>query len=275
MNKIILEKGKNIGIGKNIGKGEQIEIGEKGEQIEIGEKVEQIEIGEIGENIGIGEIGEIGEIGGKGCYKLNNPLLHVIHSVHSVFPHSSYVEDKCLYVKAGSIQHYKEWKQRNHFTLEHLSNLLENVIEQTLTLQKFNCTSIGININDLYVVDDTYFFIFPSNNLYHINNNDNNNNDNDNRITIKLPPEKPFFTCPELLKIESLPFSLEIEYFYFMVGQLAIYCFFGKNILRANELMSEEEIEQILRPIKNTHYYWCIKQSIIKEGSKRELIFME
>ena len=77
------------------------------------------------------------------------------------------------------------------------------------------------------------------------------------------------------LPYESLPFSLEIEYFYFMVGQLAIYCFFGKNILRANELMSEEEIEQILSPIKNTNYYWCIKQSIIKEGAKRELIFME
>ena len=66
-------------------------------------------------------------------------------------------------------KYYKEWKQRNHFTLEHLSNLLENLIEQTLSLQKFNCISIGININDLYVVDNTHFFIFPSNNLYHIN----------------------------------------------------------------------------------------------------------
>ena len=198
-------------------------------------------------------------------YKLDNPLLHVLHSVHNVFPHSSYVEDTFLYVKARSIQHYKEWRQRNTFTLDHLSNLLENVIGQTLSLQKLNSISIGIDINDLYVVDNTYFFIFPSNNLYHNNNS---------RITIKLPPEKPFFTCPELLKIESLPFSLEIEYFYFIVGQLAIYCFFGKNILRANELMSEEEIEQILRPIKNTNYYWCIKQSIIKEGDKRELIFI-
>jgi len=218
----------------------------------------------------LGEVGKVEKVE-NGYYKLGNPLLHVLHSVHYVFPHSSYVEDNFLYLKARSIQHYKEWKQRNIFTLEHLSNLLEHVIGQTLSLQKFNSISIGIDINDLYVVDGKYFFIFPSNNLYHINNNNNNNN----RITIKLPPEKPFFTCPEMLKIESLPFSLEIEYFYFMVGQLAIYCFFGKNILRANELMAEEEIEQILKPIKNTNYYWCIKQSIIKEGAKRELIFME
>ena len=225
----------------------------------------------------LGKVEKIG-IGGKCYYKLGSPLLHVLHSVHAVFPHSSYVEDKCLYLNARSIQNYKEWKQRNHFTLEHLSNLLENVIEQILSLQKFNCISIGININDLYVVDNTYFFIFPSNNLYHINdtnNYTNNYTNNNNRITIKLPPEKPFFTCPEMLKIESLPFSLELEYFYFMVGQLAIYCFFGKNILRANELMAKEEIEQILLPIKNTNYYWCIKQSIIKEGANRELIFME
>jgi hypothetical protein len=148
-----------------------------------------------------------------------------------------------------------------------VGTLLHNAINQLIVLSELKKCYIGLNIEDIFIKDDKDILIIPSDkNIFSIQQTG---------INLSIPFEKSYFTCPEIMNAKSLPIKIEPQYLYFTIGQLCIFCMFNINILKANELMDNQLIENILLPIKNSNYYWCIKNSILKNGVKRELLFID
>lgn len=191
---------------------------------------------------------------------------NILSSIQSIFLSKCYIENNKLFLLALNIQPFSRWCFAKEFSFDHLKLLIKSLITQLNFLKENGKMIIGFNIDELYVADNYHFFIVPSLPLGNII---------DSQIKIIYPFAKPQISCPELLKISSLPVLLPVNAFDYMLGQFAIYAYFKINILRGNDVISSTKLEEILLPIKNSKEYSCILKSIDRESDRRELLFIE
>ncbi len=190
----------------------------------------------------------------------------LLSSINFIFSYSSYIEGKKLYFKSNNIQPLSAWSGKHRFSQVLLSNLINNIVSQIEFLELNDKVIIGFNLDEIYVVDDSQFFLFPNLSLFPIL---------DETITIQYPFPKPTICCPEIIGSSKLPIKLNANATKFMVGQLCIFCFCKVNILRGNELMETIKIEEVLNPIKYSNIYWFIIKSITSEAKDRQLLYVE
>lgn len=192
----------------------------------------------------------------------------VLYSLHYNYKNSSYIEDNCLYFKSNKLEPLSKWKKNNLFSISLLSSLLHNAINQLIVLSELGKSYIGLNIEDIFIKDEKEVIIIPNDeNIYLL--------DNKKKINIYTPFEKSYFTCPEIMNAQSLPIQLDFQCFFFIIGQLCIFCLYDENILKGNETIDNLILEKILLPIQNSSYYWCIKNSVLNNYKKRELILID
>lgn len=191
---------------------------------------------------------------------------NILASIQSIFLSKCYIDNNKLYLLSRNIEPFSKWCFTKEFSFDHLKLLLKYLITQLNHFKENDKIMIGFNVDELYVADNYYFFIIPSLPLANIINT---------QIKITYPFAKPQISCPELLKVSSLPVLLPVNAFDYMVGQIAIYCYFKVNILRGNEVLSEKKLEELLTPLNYSKEHACILKSIDREADRRELLFIE
>ena len=190
----------------------------------------------------------------------------LLSSINYIFSYSTYIEGKKLYFKSNNIQPLSAWLFNHPFNEDLLSKLINDIVSQIEFLELNEKAIIGFNLDEIYVVDDKHFFLFPNLSLIPIL---------DDTITIKFPFSKPLICCPEIISSTSLPIQSNVNATKFMVGQLCIFCFYKVNILRGNELMEISKIEEVISSIKYSNIYWFIMKSISTEAKNRQLLYVE
>lgn len=191
---------------------------------------------------------------------------NILASIQSIFLSKSYIENNKLILLARNIEPFSKWCFTKEFSFDDLKLLMKSLITQLNFLKENGKMIIGFNIDELYVADNYHFFIVPSLPLGNII---------ESQIKIIYPFAKPQISCPELLKVSSLPVLLPVNAFNYMLGQFAIFAFLKINILRGNDVVSSNKLEEILLPIKYSKEYSCILKSIDWESERRELLFIE
>jgi hypothetical protein len=96
----------------------------------------------------------------------------------------------------------------------------------------------------------------------------------ENEIQFYAPIKAPYFSNPEILKLTTLPGSINYKCSYYSLGTLVVFCLLKQYLLVGNEVKSVEEIENIIGPLKNTKLYWFIKRCLDDKIDKRSLLLI-
>jgi len=105
---------------------------------------------------------------------------------------------------------------------------------------------------------------------------------NNESITFYSPFLRNGFVSPEISNIECIPASVSYRCFYYSLGALAVYCYFGINICdvgtNGDDLddthLVYSKIMDILSPISDSKLYWCLLKCLCVDSNKRSLLFV-
>jgi hypothetical protein len=176
----------------------------------------------------------------------------------------AFIENNNLHFQAESVYLLSD-KIKININVEQILLMLFSISKQIISLEKLGYTFYGFSLNDVIIVNNTYFFILNYNYILPISNN---------YITFLYPFEKPIFTSPEILNVLSLPANITFKSIYYSLGVFIIYLLFNKNILKGNDILTIDEIDKILYPIYGCKLYWCIKRCLHINLEDRFLLYI-
>ena len=142
--------------------------------------------------------------------------------------------------------------------------MIDELTKQMLQLNKLSYGFYGIDISDIIVIDDVFIFC-SCEHLSPIK---------ENEIYFYAPINKPYFSNPEILKLTTLPGSINYKCSYYSLGTLVVFCLLKTYLLVGNEIKSGEEIENIIGHLKNTKIYWFLKRCLDDKIDKRTLLLI-
>ena len=88
------------------------------------------------------------------------------------------------------------------------------------------------------------------------------------------PFEHPYFSNPELLDLNVLPYEISKKCCYYSLGALIVFSLLNKYLLVGNELKTSQEIDKILEPLNNTKIYWFLKRCLDNDINNRKLLLV-
>lgn len=127
-------------------------------------------------------------------------------------------------------------------------------------LEKTRNFFYGMDLDDIIVINEDIFLIASTQYLIPMS---------DKTFTFYSPFHMPLYSSPEILSIKKIPAEVHFKCFYYGLGQVFMYCLFGKDKAR-----DECEIENAIRSISQTKMYWFLKRCFESEPSKRRLLFI-
>ena len=199
----------------------------------------------------------------------NNNLIFQSLLKTSIIPFGFVISENKLYFKAESVVLLKECKE---LSIEKVSFLIHFLIKQIKFLESRDCTFYGFDIDDVIVINEETFGIVTSDYIMSIETDKETNNNK--TICFLTPFMKPYFSSPEIIKLTSLPCKLSYKACYYSLASIAIYLFSGEYILKGNEIMTDSEIDVIMRPIYNTKLYWFLKRCLHSKAESRLLFYI-
>jgi hypothetical protein len=208
---------------------------------------------------------------GKECLLLK-PLFESL--IETQLLNFSFMEENKLHFHAESVCLLDKFLDKNkkqinnqqiNMNFEKILCLLFSISKQMECLEQKGYTFYGLNLKDIIVINNTYFFILNTNVLVPIE---------DSNISFYYPFEKPYFTSPEILAIDTLPTKISFKSIYYSLGALIIFCLFDINILKGNDFLSDLEIDAILLKIYGTKLFWCLKRTLMHNYSERHLLYI-
>lgn len=146
------------------------------------------------------------------------------------------------------------------------AKLIYNLTTQIQYLEENNYVLYGYDINDIVVINESTFIDASSEYILPLDLETN-------MITFYSPSMKPFFSNPELNKLTKLPSSIHFKSSYYSLGVLVAFCLLNKNLLQ-NGVISDNDLETILNPIRYSKVYWFIKRCLNKRYEQRVLLFI-
>ena len=136
-----------------------------------------------------------------------------------------------------------------------------------------------LHLNDILVVDECKFICVNPEIVKQIKNENENES-----ITFYSPFLRNGFVSPEILNIECIPASVSYRCFYYSLGALAVYCYFGINICDLDVGVNVDDLDDthlvyskimnILSPISDSKLYWCLLKCLCVDSNKRSLLFV-
>ena len=93
-------------------------------------------------------------------------------------------------------------------------------------------------------------------------------------ITFVSPFDNPDFSNPDILEIKKLPSRVHFKCIYYSIAALGLWCFTGDYLLVGNEIPDENQVEQILNPIKATKLYGFFKRALTSRVEERLLLLV-
>jgi hypothetical protein len=192
-----------------------------------------------------------------------NPLFESIIDIQ-LLPFS-FIENNKIHFHAQSVCVLEDYLNNNKMNVETILLFIYSISKQITSLEQKGFTFYGISLKDIIVVNNNIFLILNTNTILPIENE---------YITFLYPFEKPYFSNPEILVLNSLPCQISYKSVYYSLASLIIYCLFNNYILKGNDLLSNSEIEKILFPIFCTKLYWCLKICLENDCDKRYLLYI-
>jgi hypothetical protein len=127
---------------------------------------------------------------------------------------------------------------------------------------------IGFDLDDLIIIDNKYYINFNLQYLMPLNK------ENAIFLDINDPIQKPYFSSPEIIKLETIPYKIHYKCIYYSLGTLITYALLNIYLLVGNDIKSESEIDNLLYSIQNTKIYCCIKRCLNANIKERILLFI-
>jgi hypothetical protein len=185
---------------------------------------------------------------------MNDSFNTIDFYAHSVKPLS-------LYLKTGMSSYHS------------VIHLIWYLSKQQEFLKKNGYGFYCLHLNDILVIDECKFICVNPEIVKQLKNDS---------ITFYSPFLRNGFVSPEILNVESIPASISYRCFYYSLGALAVYCYFGINIcdVGANCDHLDEthlvysKIMDILSPISESKLYWCLLKCLCVDSNKRSLLFV-
>lgn len=150
-------------------------------------------------------------------------------------------------------------------------NFLYSINNQLINLIKNNYCFTCLLLQDIIVIDNHTFIYINPKYLSKINC--------DNMIKLNYPFPKQAFLSPEVSSLTYIPFFTSYKSIYYSLGSMLIHILFQSqdNINDINptyNMKSENDIINILYPIRFTKLYWCIIRLMKNCYHKRLLLFL-
>jgi hypothetical protein len=198
----------------------------------------------------------------------HNIILYKLIKLFIKTSHINY-ETNTIHFSAENVEPLEHYLLTNNNKLPLLSHskcikLVDDLTKQLIYLNKQNYGFYGIDITNILKIDDK--FIFCSTHYLLPLHNDS--------FIFDCPINKPYFSSPEIIKLTKLPSKINCKCCYYSIGLLVTFCLLNEYLLVGNELQSEEEIEDKLRPLHNTKIYWFIKRCLEDDINIRSLLLL-
>ena len=245
-------------------------------------------------------------IKGQKSNQICNSISHIIPSIYN---HTNNCQDSLTTFTADSVCNLDKWLQTivndvdynkyaktkelatNNTTVEELATtttklkhnihffclLLDTLSRQIAYLKNQGYGFLGVELSDILVfnIDNSMFFLICSaNQLVPIQTKINAENSNESRLFIDSPMTKSTFSSPETHIIACLPAFIHFNTFYYSLGMLLYFCLFDEYLLVANEFKTEEEMNELLEPIKATKLGGFFKRCFKPDASERTMLFI-
>jgi hypothetical protein len=181
-----------------------------------------------------------------------------------------------LIIKANSLTNFEDFllEQYKTFTPEQFDtqkyeialHIITNLLQQLESLYKIQYTFYTFSLEKLFVKDNQQFFYLSTEHLLPLETKGKTNNP---QITFKIPflkNQPGLFLSPEIQEIDQLPFSVPFQTIYYSLGSLLL-SFISNQEVPNN--IQEEQIKQVLKPIKETKLYWFILRLMKKDPERR------
>jgi len=191
-----------------------------------------------------------------------------------------------LIFKASSVKSLKQFKEELYKSTGSYSlptNLAAKLAADlgrqfNYLVSEYSQTIIGLNPDNLFVVDDTMFIYLSSEYLTEI--------DTRSETIMVCYPIKPsdFFCAPELLNITEIPVNIHYKTSYFSIGILLLYALMKTNSYEFYEEYIQGNVEPSRKvnsiceylnqlPIRQTKLGWFIERCLVEEPENRSIVF--
>jgi len=138
--------------------------------------------------------------------------------------------------------------------------LIEELTNQLNELRILNYSFYGIDIDDILTIDNKFIFV----SVNYLQPLENNN------FVFYFPIKRPLFGNPEILNLTILPSKINYKCIFYSLALLVIFTLLHVDL---SNIKSENELENIMHPIKNTKVYWFLKRCL-KEDINSRLILL-
>jgi hypothetical protein len=166
--------------------------------------------------------------------------------------------------KIISLKKYLFSLSNKRLTYETCIKLIDDISKQLTYLYKYDYGCYGFDVNDILKIDN-YFIIGSSKYLCPIT---------DDMFYFYYPIEMPYFSSPELIQLTVLPFEIDYKCSFYSLGVLVVYSLLNVYLLVGNEIMTTNDINKVLLPLKNTKIYWFIIRCLDENVNKRTLLLI-
>ena len=208
----------------------------------------------------------------KEPYKLeicgnNDEYKEIIYNTILLFV-NGFKEDNNLFLNVEGVESLESLlKSYNYILPDKLTiKLIDNISRQVYNYEKYGVSLYGLDLNDILVINNSTFLIVSIDYFVNI--------DNKKVQHLYFLTNNPYFSNPELYKINKFPVTLTIKSLYYSIGLLVTFCLTNKYLLVGNEIKSKNEIIKVLEPLKGRKLYWFILRCLEDEPNKRHLLLI-
>jgi hypothetical protein len=208
-------------------------------------------------------------------------LINSLFNSQLLQSHNSIITDdfQTIIIKANQLTNFEDFlleqyktytpDQFNSQKYEIALHIIIDLLKQLQSLYRFQHTFYTFSLQNLFVKDNQQFFYLSTDHLLPLETKGESNNF---QITFKIPfpkDELGLFLSPEIQEIDQLPFSVPYQTIYYSLGSLLLSFISNKEV--PNNIQ-EEEIKQLLGPIKETRLYWFILRIMNRSPERRYVI---
>lgn len=214
--------------------------------------------------------------------KLNKPNVSLLNSLMRtrIILGSSIIDNnKTLHFKAYTVESYEQYQgalqKKNgtkRFPYEIALRLAYYLAKQLkyLLIEEDKCF-YEFNPENILVLDESKFVYLSDSHLLELDEN-----------SMKIQIARPFtirnininidFVSPEFAKIRELPSQIHFKTIFYSLGRLLMFSLTNENEIE--RIHTDEEIEILLKPVKETKLYWLIKRCLDDDPEKRMLLLV-
>ena len=153
------------------------------------------------------------------------------------------------------------------FTYISILKLIKSLTKQLLVLTNYNFSFSQYDADNIIVINNNEYLYISKEHFVPYDSTTNN-------ITLSLPFKKTNLSSPELRQLQSLPGEITMKTIYYSLAALILQLLFKVSLSGAGAAgAADDNIMDILMPIKETKLYWFILRGIQNDPKERYLLF--